>query len=115
MFYRVEKPKWELLRQMPTTPNEQLNETLQALIKQEGALTDYEQQLNGINQQLAVAIQLQGQQLEKIQVLEGQLAQSMKEQHEADKRAAVAEARCVELEKQLAKQEKEVVRLKEKK
>jgi len=52
--------------------------------------------------------QLQGQQEQKLQALEGKLEQTIQVQHEADKRAAVAEARCVELEKQLAKQEKSV-------
>ena len=85
--------------------NEQLEEVHEALIKQEKSLGEYEQQISQLNQQLAVAQQLQIQQVDKIQRLEKKLEQAIEVQHEADKQAAVAQARCIELEKQLFKQD----------
>jgi len=96
-----------LLEKQVAQAGEQLDEAIEALAKQEKALDDYEQQVNQLNQQLAIAKQIQAQQVEKIQSLEKKLEQSVRDQHEIDKRAAVAEMRCAELEKQLAKQEQQ--------
>jgi chromosome segregation ATPase len=87
--------------------NEQFEEVHEALTKQEKNNEDFEQQIDQLNQRLAIANQLKTQQAEKIQQLEIKLEQSIKAQHEADKRAAISETRYAELEKQLLKQEKE--------
>jgi len=94
-----------------TQAGEQLEEANEALAKQEKISSDYEQQVNQLNQQLAVVNQLQTQQIERNQSLEKKLEQSVQDQHEADKRAAIAETRYTESEKQLAKYEKQIVQL----
>lgn len=94
--------------------NEQLEETLEALDKQEAALEACETQTRQLEQQLSAATSMHSQQRERITTLEEKLEQYVQVQHEADKRAAVAEARCQELEKQLAKLEKTVDRPKSK-
>lgn len=101
-----------LLEKQLAQANSQLDETCEAIAKQEKALADYDEQVTKLNQELAVANQLQEQQVEKIQALEKKLEQSMQSQHEVDKRAVIAETRCAELEKQLVKWEKEMEQLK---
>lgn len=86
--------------------NEQLEEANEVLVKQENLLEEQEQQIIQLNQQIAITAQMQAQQAEKIQVLEKKLEETITAQHQADKQAAIAETRCVELEKQLAKQER---------
>jgi chromosome segregation ATPase len=85
--------------------SEQIDETNEALSKQERRIEDYEQEIYQLNQQLATANELPAKQLEKITSLEKKLEQTIEAQHRADKQAAIAETRCNELEKQLARQE----------
>lgn len=96
-----------LLEKQLAQTSEQLDETIEALTKQEKALEDNEQQINQLKQQLAVAKQLHDQQKDNIQALEKKLAQAIDGQYQNDKRAAIAEMRCAELEKQLTKMEKQ--------
>lgn len=90
-----------------TQANEQLDEILDVVAKQEAAFEEYESKVKKQDQQLATAHQAQTQHSERIQILEAKLDQYVRAQHEADKRAAIAETRCQELEKQLLKLEKE--------
>lgn len=85
-----------LLEDQLSRTNDQLDEAHEALAKQEQALADYEQQVTQMSQQLAIADQMQTQQAERIALLEHKLEQSHLAQHEADKRAAIAETRCTE-------------------
>ncbi|HVV67738.1 MAG TPA: DNA-binding protein [Gammaproteobacteria bacterium] len=86
--------------------NEQLEETLETLARQEATLDAYEAQTKQLEQQLSTATSIQAQQLDRIALLEKKLEDYLQNQHETDKRAAVAEARCQELEKQLSRLEK---------
>ncbi len=81
--------------------SEQLEETCEILAKQEKMLEDYEQQVNQLNQQVAVMTQLHTQHEEKMQVLEKKLEQAVAAHYAADKQAAIADTRYAELVKQL--------------
>lgn len=96
-----------------TQANEQLEETHESFSKQEKLIEAYEQQIVQLNQQVAVMTQVQHQQLERMQQLEKKLEHTVEAQHSADKRAAIAEARYAELEKQRVDTQKKSEILKE--
>ena len=97
-----------------TQANEQLEETHEILSKQEKLIEEYEQQIAQLNQQAAVMTQVQNQQSERMQQVEKKLEQTVEAQHSVDKRAAIAEVRYAELEKQLVNTQKKSGTAKEK-
>ena len=84
---------------------EELEETQEALQKQEKETQGYQEEVIVLRQRTAVLEELKAHQSHELKSLEKKLEERRQKEHEADKRATIAETRLIELERQLIKLE----------